>query len=40
MNVIDRSDNNPGNDATGLMSGPINDMDKVIKTKSSKCLFG
>ena len=35
-----RSNNNPVNDMTTLMSGLINDMDKVIKTKSSLSLFG
>ena len=29
------SNNNPVNDMTALMSGFINDLDKVIKTKSS-----
>ena len=28
------------NDMTALMSGHINDLNKVIKTKSSQSLFG
>ena len=40
MNVIVRSNNNPVSDMTALMSGVINDLDKVIKTKSSQSLFG
>ena len=39
MDVIVRS-NNPVNHMTALMSGLINDMDKVIRTKSSQSLFG
>ena len=37
MDVIVRSNNNP---VTAPVSGLINDLDKVIKTKSSQCLFG
>ena len=40
MDVIVRSNNNPVNDMTAPMSGPINDLDKVIKTKSSQSLVG
>ena len=40
MDVIVRSNNNPVNDMTALMSGLINDLDKVIRTKSSQSLFG
>ena len=40
MYVITMSDNNPVNDMIALMSGLINDLDKVIKTKSSQSLFG
>ena len=40
MVYIVRSNINPVNDMTALMSGLINDMDKVIKTKSSQSLFG
>ena len=40
MDVIIRSNNNPINDMTVLMSGIINDLDKIIKTKSSQSLFG
>ena len=40
MDVIIRSYNNPVNDMTVLMSGLINDLDKVIKTKSTQSLFG
>ena len=39
MDVIIRSNNNPVNDMTAPVSGP-NDLDKVIKTKSSQSLFG
>ena len=35
MDVIVRSNNNPVNDMTALMSGLINGLDKAIKTKSS-----
>ena len=40
MDVIFSSNNNPVNDMTALMSGLINDLDKVLKTKSSQSLFG
>ena len=40
MDVIVRSNNYPVNDKTVLMSGLINDLDKVIETKSSQSLFG
>ena len=40
MDVIVRSNNDPVNDMTAPMSGFINDLDKVIKTKSSQSLFG
>ena len=39
MDVQVRSNNNPVNDMTALMSRPINDFDKVIKNKSSQSLF-
>ena len=39
MDVIIRSNNNPVNATTALISGLINDLYKVIKTKSSHCLF-
>ena len=39
MDVIVRSNDNPVNDMTASVSGLINDLDKVIKTKSSQCLF-
>ena len=40
MDIIVRSDNNLVNDMTSLMSGLIDDLDKVIKTMSSQSLFG
>ena len=40
MHVIVRSYNYLVNDMTTLMSGLINDLDKVMKTKSSQSLFG
>ena len=40
MDDIVRSNINPVNDMTALMSWLINDLDKVIKTKSSQSLFG
>ena len=40
MDVIVRSNNDQVNDMTAPMSGLINDLDKVIKTKSSQSLFG
>ena len=39
MEVIIRSNNNPVNDMTTLMSGLINDLDKAMKTKSSQSIF-
>ena len=39
MDDVVRSKNNPVNDMTAHMSGPINDLDKVIKTKSRQNLF-
>ena len=32
--------NNPFNDMTATVSWLINDLDKIIKTKSSQSLFG
>ena len=40
MDVIVRSNNNPVNDMTALMSGRINDLDNFIKIKSSQSMFG
>ena len=40
MDVIVRSNNYPVNDMTTPVSGHINDLDRVIKTKSSQSLFG
>ena len=40
IDVIVRSNNNPVNDMTTLMSGLINDLDKAMITKSSQILFG
>ena len=40
MDVIVRSNNKLVNDMAALLSGLINDLDKVIKTKSSQSLFG
>ena len=40
MDVIVRSNNNPFNDMIAPVSGLINEMDKVMKTKSSQSLFG
>ena len=40
MDVIVRSNNNLVNDMTSLMNRLINDVDKVIKIKSSQSLFG
>ena len=40
MDVVVRSHSKPVNDMTAHMSGFINDLDKVIKTKSSQSLFG
>ena len=39
MDVVVRSKNNSVNDITAYMNGLINDLDKVIKTKSSQSLF-
>ena len=36
MDVIVRSNNDPVNDMTAPVSGLINDLDKVIRTKSSQ----
>ena len=40
MDVVVRSNNDPVNDLTVLMSGLSNDSYKAMKTKSSQCLFG
>ena len=40
MDVIVRSNNNPVNDMTALMSRLINDLDKVINIKSRQSMFG
>ena len=40
MDVIVRSNNNPVNDMTALVSGLINDLDKVINSKRIQSLFG
>ena len=40
MDVIVRSNNNPVNDMIAPVSWLINDLDKVIKTKSTQSLFG
>ena len=40
MDVIVRSNYNPVNDMTAPVSGLINDLDKVIETKSSQSMFG
>ena len=40
MDVIVRSNNNPVNDMTAHVRGPINDLDKVMKTKSSQIRYG
>ena len=40
MDVIVRLNNNPVNDMTTPVSGLINDLDKVMRTKSSKSLLG
>ena len=40
MDVIIRSNNNPVNDMTAPVSGLIDDLNKVIKSKSSQSLFG
>ena len=40
MDVVVRSNNNPVNDMTALISGLINDLDKVIEVKSSQSMIG
>ena len=40
MDVIARSSNNPVNDMTAPVSWLVNDLDKVIRIKSSQSLFG
>ena len=40
MDVIVRSNNNLVNDMTAIICGLINDLDKVLKTKSIQSLFG
>ena len=40
MDVFVRSNNNPVNDMTVLMSGLINDLDDAINSKSSQSAFG
>ena len=40
MDIIVRSYSYPVNDLTAPVSGLINDMDKVINTKSRQTLFG
>ena len=40
MDVIVTSNNDPVNDMTTSVSGLINDLDKVMKTKSCQSLFG
>ena len=40
MDVNVRSNDNTVNDMTTPMSGLINELDKVIKTRSSQSLFG
>ena len=40
MDVVIRLNNNSVNDMTTHMSGPTNDLDKVIKNKRSQSLFG
>ena len=39
MDVIVRSNKDPGNDTTAPVSGLTNDLDKVIKIMSSQSLF-
>ena len=39
MDVIVRSNNNPVNDMTTPMNGLINELNKVIKIKSSQSMF-
>ena len=40
MDVIVRSNNHPVNDMTAPVSGLISDLDKAMKNKSSRGLFG
>ena len=40
MDVVIMSQNNPVNDITAHMSVLINDLEKVVATKSSQSLFG
>ena len=40
MEVIVRSNNDPVNHMTAPVSGSINDLDKVAKTRSSQSMFG
>ena len=40
MDIIVRSNNNLVNDMTALVRELINDLDKVIKNRSSQILFG
>ena len=40
MDVIVRLNNNPVNDMITPVSGLINDLDKVMRTKSSQSLLG
>ena len=40
MDIVVRSNNDPVNDMTALVSWLINDLDKAMKTKSSQSLFG
>ena len=40
MDVIVRSNNKPVSDMTAPVSGLINDLNKVIKSKSCQILFG
>ena len=39
MDIVIKSNNNPVNYMIILMSGLINELEKVIKTKSTQCLF-
>ena len=40
MDVIVRSNNNPVNDMTVPVIWLINDLDRVLKTKSTQSMFG
>ena len=40
MYVIVISNNNPVKDMTATMSGPMNNLDKAMKIKSSQSVFG